>query len=1212
MNPNVSYDPGLPQPPRPPDANDPPKVSDRFDGIDSAYHITASVVGAPTNAVVEAYLKYPLQNELTIGTLDRVAGSTDVWELFWDVPENLPEGAATMTVRLYSQTTAGIEEVAAHDVPVDMQHKGSSPPTPPDIQPADETVEITWPSQNGQLGFFKGKSGPWRTIIDGSASSRSEAVDLFYSVTAKGKEPVFKSCGAISVYNTPEYDAVGSGNDSTLANQKAIPFQAACDLTGTDKPSQVTSVAIVPLETDKPERNEANISGSELTQDSADVHVVQPYLQDPARMTASLLSNPNPTQPSNKRRVGGQANNTSDDACLAFMVLVDDHLGRPVDYVNVDVHAKGPGDQIQFGDENNAASDGNRTSGGYTKPDKGTHTEEGGRNCTPTGAANPPQGRFLNVGLQGDHNVPGGDDTKHRESSVGTGPGGGGDFSQFDAGVPPMHGFWRFHVFSDSPGITELTAWIDEESIASEADKRVDDTDTLDEGEPFATNFAQWYAAAPTVDFVPAGGTSAAGTCFKYIVRARSGTAPIPGINIDVHVKGPDDNLDFCDVDGGSPRRAPDRGPASTASPHQEEDSSESAHVEQSPRSQHTEGETDDNGNFVIGLTSPATGDTTITAWLDGEKEFQADRDTEHQADKEKDSDNDIQDAGEATKTVGHSWSTGAGNAKISWLNPSGYGAGAARTGGDQIGNKPDADSRYHLVARVDSVEEVTGVEFSISSDGTVFTPIGAATRVGTTDTWELAWDVNVTDGNKTLRAQIVGTSVIADRLVFVNNSPAPATAPDPMDIPLETAEITTPVNGTPVGFDKRALSVSGVASTGADGVEVFYTKVPGRQSPETADWIFCGYLDLNGSSTAPQGFKATCTVTGSDQPSQVTGVAAIAMDCLAQYGNNCDAARPTPPAAGAPTPPRRSTYDSGDAHRVFGTEASPLIALEPAETAKAPGGCQRLVLTVLDQTGQPVADRNVDVHVTGPDDGVTFCDPGDGDPRRAADAGGHSFSSDDTNAGFHEDAAANTIHTETETTSGGRFIFGIKSPTAGDSTIVAWVDNNDNDAIDVGENSDQSIVHWTGSPPTGNGCTIEGTSSNDRLEGTSEDDVICGFGGDDTIIGGGGNDILRGGGGNDLLRGGGAQDRLVGGGGRDILVGKAGNDTLQGRGNGDVAKGGGGADTITGNRGGDRLAGGEGNDQISGGPGKDRLDGGGGSDSCSGGPGRNTQVRCE
>ena len=1183
LNPAQSYDPGTEKPVRPPGTDDPPKISDRNDGVDTAYHLVATVASTPTNPIVEAYIRYPLQNEITVGTLDRVAGTTNTWELFWDIPDSLAEGAAVLVVRLYTQTSTGIEEVAAHELPVDMQHKGSAPPTPPDSQPADETVELTWPSQNGQLGFFRsGAAGGWRTIVDAMVSEGVSEMDILYTTTPRGKVPEFKLCGHSLAFREAGYIGFPT------ADPDAHPFktETECTLVGKDLPSQVTGVAAVTLEADKPDRTDV-VDTTELTQDSADAHVVQPYVQNPALMKVELLPNPTAQWPSVRRRTAGpRTSSTPPGGCLGFMVTITDHLERPVQGANVDVHLKGPGDGVQFGGEDSpAVADGGVPSSPYQKPDKGPHTEEGGRNCDPTGQPDP--GRFANEGLQGDHNVPGGEDTKHRESAAaGTGV---GDTRAFRPGQ------FRFHLFSEVPGFTQITAWVDSESTADEAGKPEADDDILESSEVFATDFAQWYSANPTIDLIPAGGTAPAGSCFKYTAKVRAGTAAVPGINVDLHAKGPTDGLDFCDLADSTPRRAPTGGPGSAAGPHQDEDAGESSHLEQTPRAQHTEGETDDSGSFVFGLTSPDVGDSTITAWIDGEPDWR------EGSGRTKGSDNDILDAAEANKVVGHTWSTGAGNAKISWLNPSGYGSSGARTGGDQLGKKADADSRYHLVARVDSVEAVTGVDFLVSSDGIAFTSIGPATQVGTSDTWELYWDINVTDGNKTIRAQIVGTNVMIDRQVFVNNTP-PA-QPDPSDVPLETIEITTPVNGTTATFDRRAVTIQGVASAGTDGVELFYTKAPGRQTPEVADWLLCGYLDLNGSATAPQGFRTTCTLNGSDQPSQVTGVAAASIDCLLQ--NNCEASRP---ASG----PRQATTDSGDAHRVFGTEASPLISIEPAEVAQAPGGCQRLVLTVIDQTGQPVADRNIDVHVTGPDSNISFCDPGDGSPRRNPDQGAHATSSDDLNTGIHQENSPTTIHTEAETTAGGRFIFGVKSPIAGDSTVVGWVDTNDSDTQDIGENSDQSIIHWSGDEPTGNECTIEGTSNNDRLEGTSGDDIICGFGGNDTLIGGGGNDILRGGSGDDIERGGGGQDKLVGGSGHDTLIGKAGNDTIEGRGNGDVVNGGGGADRINGNRGGDRLSGGDGDDQISGGSGDDSIDGGNGLDTCDGGAGRNSRVRCE
>src|SRR5215207_1047814 len=105
-------------------------------------------------------------------------------------------------------------------------------------------------------------------------------------------------------------------------------------------------------------------------------------------------------------------------------------------------------------------------------------------------------------------------------------------------------------------------------------------------------------------------------------------------------------------------------------------------------------------------------------------------------------------------------------------------------------------------------------------------------------------------------------------------------------------------------------------------------------------------------------------------------------------------------------------------------------------------------------------------------------------------------------------------------------------------------------------------------------GCTITGTSGDDRLTGTSRDDVICGLGGDDTIDGAGGDDAVLGDAGRDTLRGADGDDTLYGGEGDDTLAGGDGDDVLSG---------GPGDDRLTGGSGADHLEGGEGDNRCPG-----------------------------
>jgi hypothetical protein len=808
---------------------------------------------------------------------------------------------------------------------------------------------------------------------------------------------------------------------------------------------------------------------------------------------------------------------------MSFMVTVVDALGRRVQGANIDAHLTGPSDQTQFGFEdasNQGLSENN--SSNHQKPDKGHVSSEPGTNCdrsTPTAPENPGEDPAdkPTEDEQGDHNVPGGLDTKHLESTAGTGLSGGSGVGQ---------GQWQFEFFSPVEGFTELTTWIDDEDLPAEADLRPVDDDVMTEGEHSATYKAQWLGSALTVSFDPASDTAPIGTCNKYTVKVRSGSDPVPGMNVDVHATGPDNDLDFCDPGGGTPRRAPD---ATTGTDHKGEDEGESSHPGDA-QAQHTEGEADENGDFVIGVISNAPGDTTLQAWADGAAG----------------GDNDVLGSGEPTGTATISWSAGAGDTELGFMNPSGYGPTADAEGGgtgDQIGNAQDTDSRYHVVVRSDQPDATPGIELLLSSDGATFQKLGDMTQVAGTDTWEFFWNVDVSDGDYTLRAAIPGSSVHEDRSVTVNKAEDMDPSAEP---PLETAELTKPINGSVAPFTKKVTPVEGKASGGAEGVEFFYTKAGAKDSPTSGQWIFCGFVGLGGSSS-PQNFKGECKIKPADQASQVSGIAVIPYDCDAPPDIGCDA-----DPAGGSTPAGRDSgkKDSGDAHRIFGLESQPLLTMEPAESSGITGTCQKFTLQVDDSTGQAIANQNVDVHLTGPDANAHFCDPEGGSTRRAPDQN-HTTGSNQ-NEGEHPETS--TRHIEGETGTGGKFTFGVTSTSTGDSQISAWADQSDNDTQDAGEPVDTSVQHWT--VEAGENCTQNGTAAADELVGTPGPDRICGGKGDDVIKGLGGADVLIGGGGNDTIKG---------GPGNDTLKGRKGNDRMNGgKGRNDRCFGGRGHDSVT------------------------------------------------
>ncbi len=128
LNPSVLYEDHVPE------------VSDKTDTIDTDYHLVVWTGGNVEDPIIEATVQplvtlpngdqVPLGNELTVGTLGPVPGSPDTWELFWDIPQSVPDGDAIMTVRLFEQTILGTEEVADDQVTVQIESDA-------------ETVELT-------------------------------------------------------------------------------------------------------------------------------------------------------------------------------------------------------------------------------------------------------------------------------------------------------------------------------------------------------------------------------------------------------------------------------------------------------------------------------------------------------------------------------------------------------------------------------------------------------------------------------------------------------------------------------------------------------------------------------------------------------------------------------------------------------------------------------------------------------------------------------------------------------------------------------------------------------------------------------------------------------------------------------------------------------------------------------------------------------------
>jgi hypothetical protein len=125
-------------------------------------------------------------------------------------------------------------------------------------------------------------------------------------------------------------------------------------------------------------------------------------------------------------------------------------------------------------------------------------------------------------------------------------------------------------------------------------------------------------------------------------------------------------------------------------------------------------------------------------------------------------------------------------------------------------------------------------------------------------------------------------------------------------------------------------------------------------------------------------------------------------------------------------------------------------LSMSPSSASSSQGSCKAITL-VAKEGGNPLGGTNADVHITGPDQTVNFCDPPDADPRRAPDAGGHVVDS-------HEDG---TRHAEGETDAQGTFTFGVISSTVGTTQVLAWIDAFDDDLQDGSEESASGSITW-------------------------------------------------------------------------------------------------------------------------------------------------------
>jgi len=347
------------------------------------FHLVAWVSTVPSGAVVDFKYK-PAGNEVNIKT--NVSKSGNVYEFFWDIPPELDDTTVILRAILSTNNTECTRDEQSVVVNNDSAFPVGDPTAP--------TVEMTDPINNQAMGFYKNPAGTSIGVIKANASDGATYVRGVYSVSTQGTEPAWKDCG------DPETAAEAEDG-------------IRCTLATGDDPNEVTAVGVVANRTPEPLPYDENFDGS------SDAHRVASYFQNPTTLTLEFVDG-------NGNSTGPSAPNTAVGGCSPNLrATVVDQVGRPIPAMNVDFHAKGPGDDLGF-----AAGD------AFKNPDMGAHSAEAARVC-PLGT----QG-----GMQGEHDKPGSEaDEKHIESTNGTNNSG-----QF-----------VIRLFSPATGVTQITAFAD-------------------------------------------------------------------------------------------------------------------------------------------------------------------------------------------------------------------------------------------------------------------------------------------------------------------------------------------------------------------------------------------------------------------------------------------------------------------------------------------------------------------------------------------------------------------------------------------------------------------------------------------------------------------------------------------------------------------------------------------------------------------------------
>jgi len=411
-------------------------VSDFATGDDEAddvkentYRLMATSKNTPDPALVEFELQLTSVNTVTIGTATQVAA--DAWEYHWDI-SGIPDGNYTLRAILYSGAGLTASEVDRDEIQVVIRSGNPAPET------RAEAADITYPLNGAATGFYTDPTnGATNTVLTVEYSRDTTFIEAFYTVSDPGDEPEWKNCAGPFFVNISGDAPPGS-------------VSVRCVLESADQGGQsVTGLAVVANNSPNEDPIFGNFgASSDPNLDQAgDAIRVLPYKQDATSMTIDDA----------EVRVDGDLSSSSSCSPAQF-VTVFDQFGNPIAGMNVDVHSRGPSDQLKYntGGLFFGAPSRNKS------PDKAHSGSEVAFSC---------RERQSFAGTQGDHNVPGAPDVKHIESR-----------SAQTSNV----GRFGIQLKSDINGGTLITFFADE-----------DDDDQFCDDEPFVAGSIGWNVPAP-------------------------------------------------------------------------------------------------------------------------------------------------------------------------------------------------------------------------------------------------------------------------------------------------------------------------------------------------------------------------------------------------------------------------------------------------------------------------------------------------------------------------------------------------------------------------------------------------------------------------------------------------------------------------------------------------------------------------------------------